>query len=82
MRARALFMLGLAILFGVVSIVLVRQWMAAQTPTQTPVVAEQTKSVVVAQIALKFGDRVTNANLREAQWPAAIVPAGAFEHMS
>ena len=82
MRARALFMLGLAILFGVVSIVLVRQWMASQVVPPTPAVAEQTKTVVVAQVALKFGDRLTNANLREAQWPAAIVPAGAFEHMS
>jgi len=83
MRARALFMLGLAILFGVVSIVLVRQWMASQVPaTPAPTVAEQTKTVVVAQVALKFGDRLTNANLREAQWPTAIVPAGAFEHIA
>jgi pilus assembly protein CpaB len=82
MRARAVFMLGLAILFGVISIILVRQWMASQVTAPAPAVAEQTKSVVVAQVPLKFGDRVTNANLREAQWPVAIVPASTFEHIA
>jgi pilus assembly protein CpaB len=82
MRARAILMLGLAILFGAVSIVLVRQWMASQVQAPRPVAAAETKSVVVAQLALRFGDRLTNANLREAEWPVAIVPPGAFEHVS
>jgi len=82
MRARAVLMLGFAILFGVISIILVRQWMASQVPAPVPAVAQQTKTVVVAQIPLKFGDHVTNANLREAEWPVAIVPPGAFEHIA
>src|SRR5260370_30738728 len=82
MRARAILMLGLAILFGAVSIVLVRQWMASQVQAPRPVAAAETKSVVVAQLALRFGDRLTNANLRQAEWPTAIVPPGAFEHLS
>ena len=83
MRARAVLMLGLAILFGVISIVLVRQWMQAQIPAAPPPqAAEQTRSVVVAQLALKFGDRLTNANLREVQFPVAIVPPGSFEHIA
>lgn len=82
MRARAVLMLGLAVLFGVISIVLVRQWMASQVAAPVPAVAQQTKTVVVAQVPLRFGDRVTNANIREAEWPVAIVPPGAFEHIA
>jgi pilus assembly protein CpaB len=80
MRSRAILMLGLAILFGAASIVLVRQWLATQV---TPVAAAPvTRTVVVARVALNFADRLTPVNLREEEWPLNIVPAGAFAHVS
>ncbi|TIT57832.1 MAG: Flp pilus assembly protein CpaB, partial [Mesorhizobium sp.] len=36
-------------------------------------------TVVVAAVALKFGDTLTAEKLREIAWPAGAVPAGAFK---
>ncbi|MER9164518.1 Flp pilus assembly protein CpaB [Mesorhizobium sp. M0715] len=58
--------------------VLVNIWLASQrnAMAQTGVPGS---TVVVAAMALKFGDVLTSDKLREVAWPAGAVPAGAFK---
>jgi len=40
---------------------------------------EARDTIVVARVALKFGDTLTTDNLREISWPSASLPVGAFK---
>lgn len=80
MRGRGIVMLAFALLLGVVSAFLIRQWLANQTPATAETLA--VKPVVVARIALNFGDRVTTSSLKVVDWPAATVPDGTFSKIA
>src|SRR5581483_2962040 len=78
MRNRGIIMLGLAIVLGLCSMFLARQWMGRFTaPVAAPV-----RPVVVARVALNFGDRLTANSLRVIEWPAAVVPEGSFSSIT
>lgn len=73
MRQRAILMLGLAVVLGIAAVFLLRGFITRNAPT-----AQATGSVVVAKVALNFGDDLTPQNLIAVPWPAESVPVGAF----
>lgn len=79
MRANTLIMIVLAGVFGVLAVVLVNIWLANQRNALAQSDGVKRDTVVVAAVALKFGDTLTSDKLREIAWPAGAVPAGAFK---
>lgn len=79
MRANTLIMIVLAGVFGVLAVVLVNIWLANQRNALAQSDGVKRDTVVVAAVALKFGDTLTAEKLREIAWPAGAVPAGAFK---
>ncbi|TIO05751.1 Flp pilus assembly protein CpaB [Mesorhizobium sp.] len=78
MRVNTVIMIVLAGVFGVVAVVLANIWLASQRSAMAKGDNVQRDTVVVAAVALKFGDTLTSDKLREIAWPAGAVPAGAF----
>lgn len=69
--------LGLAVTAGV----LAQTWLEQQRVTGEPVVVERsvpTAKVVIATQPLRFGAELNVSNIREVEWPASALPAGAF----
>lgn len=79
MRANTLIMIVLAGVFGVLAVVLANIWLASQRNAMARTDDVPRDTVVVAAVALKFGDTLSADNLREVAWPAGAVPAGAFK---
>lgn len=71
MKKRAIIMLMLSLLAGVVAVLLAARWMGQQA-------AEKTTQVVVAKSNLAQGQAIGGATLELLSWPAANVPEGAF----
>lgn len=74
MKGRPLLLLALSAALGVLAIGLIR----SMVPPAPVAAAADTRKVVVAANALKFGDKLTAADLRLVDFPPASVPAGAF----
>lgn len=81
MRANTIIMIVLAGVFGVLAVVLANIWLANQRNAIAQTNDVQRDTVVVAAVALKFGDTLSADKLREVAWPAGAVPAGAFKTM-
>lgn len=79
MRANTVIMIVLAGVFGVLAVVLANIWLASQRSAMAEATGTQGNTVVVASVALKFGDALSADKLREIAWPASAVPAGAFK---
>ncbi|PAQ07482.1 Flp pilus assembly protein CpaB [Mesorhizobium temperatum] len=79
MRANTLIMIVLAGVFGVLAVVLANVWLASQRSAMAESNGIQRDTVVVAAVALKFGDTLSADKLREIAWPAGAIPAGAFK---
>ncbi|RUW76502.1 MULTISPECIES: Flp pilus assembly protein CpaB [unclassified Mesorhizobium] len=79
MRANTIIMIVLAGVFGVLAVVLANIWLANQRSALAQSDGVKRDTVVVAAVALKFGDTLTADKLREIAWPAGAVPAGAFK---
>ena len=79
MRANTLIMIVLAGVFGVLAVVLANIWLANQRNAMAQTNGVQRDTVVVAAVALKFGDTLSADKLREIPWPAGAIPAGAFK---
>ncbi|RWK41384.1 Flp pilus assembly protein CpaB [Mesorhizobium sp.] len=79
MRANTIIMIVLAAVFGVLAVVLANIWLASQRSAMAKTGEVERDTVVVAAVALKFGDTLTADKLREIAWPAGAVPAGAFK---
>lgn len=73
MRQRAILMLGLAAVLGIVAVFLIRGFIVRHAPA-----VQATGSVVVAKVPLNFGDPLSPQNLVVVPWPPESVPAGAF----
>jgi pilus assembly protein CpaB len=71
MKARGLVLLGVSGLLGFVAIA----WV------QKPVASSGTVKVVVAKVALDFGDRLAPEKLQIVDYPPGSVPPGAFERI-
>nr|WP_292357327.1 Flp pilus assembly protein CpaB [Mesorhizobium sp.] len=72
-------MIILACVFGVLAVVLANIWLANQRNALAQTDSVKRDTVVVAAVALKFGDTLTADKLQEIAWPAGAVPAGAFK---
>ncbi|QKC98661.1 Flp pilus assembly protein CpaB [Mesorhizobium sp. NZP2298] len=79
MRANTVIMIVLAGVFGVLAVVLANIWLANQRSAIAQTNDVQRDTVVVAAVALKFGDTLSADKLREVAWPSGAVPAGAFK---
>lgn len=79
MRANSIVMIVLAGIFGVLAVVLANMWLANQRSQMARADEAPKATIVVAAIALKFGDPVTTEKMRVIPWPAGAVPAGAFK---
>ncbi len=80
MRARAIIMLGLAVVLAGASVFLARNWIQEQA---RPIIVQQPTQdnavmVVVAANRLNFGSPVRREHLRLVRWPGDAVPEGAF----
>jgi len=78
MKMRAFVMLGLALTMGVISVILVQDWLARQTPAPAEQASAPAAQVVVAATNLTFGSRIRRDHLKLVDWPSGAVPAGAF----
>ena len=79
MRANTIVMILLAGVFGVVAVVLANMWLADQRSALAKGAEVPQDTIVVASMALKFGDTLTEDKLREIAWPTANIPTGAFK---
>ncbi|WP_394885850.1 Flp pilus assembly protein CpaB (plasmid) [Mesorhizobium sp. AaZ16] len=79
MRANTIIMILLAGVFGVVAVVLANMWLAGQRNALAKGAEVPQDTIVVASMALKFGDTLTEDKLREIAWPTANIPTGAFK---
>ena len=79
-------MVGLAVVFGGLSIFAADRWIKSRTP-DSPVVAEPVTAaapviemarIVVAKGELKYGTLLTAELVQEVDWPANAMPQGAF----
>ncbi|ESX95794.1 Flp pilus assembly protein CpaB [Mesorhizobium sp. LNJC405B00] len=79
MRANTVIMIILAGVFGVLAVVLANIWLANQRSAIAKTGDIPRDTVVVASVALKFGDTLSADKLREVAWPTGAVPTGAFK---
>lgn len=68
---RALLMMALAIVFGLVAVGLASRWLLRQTPTSA-------NKIVVAASDVNLGQRLTPAMLKTLDWPTESLPRGAL----
>jgi pilus assembly protein CpaB len=80
MRGNTIIMIVLAGVFGVLAVVLANMWLADQRGAVAAASDEPRDTIVVARVALKFGDTLTTDNLREISWPSGSLPTGAFKN--
>jgi pilus assembly protein CpaB len=77
-------MIGFAVLFGLLAVFLAQTWLNNQADARMKSLDAQRKApapertIVVANRALRFGDELNAAALREQPWPSDALPAGAF----
>ncbi len=80
-------MIGFAVVFGLLAVFIAQVWLNNQASKQAknyesnkqPVTMQ---TVVVAKQPLRFGTELTASALQEIEWPAASIPAGAFNKIS
>jgi pilus assembly protein CpaB len=74
-NAKALMMLGIAVVAGLAAVVLATQWIAEQARVGS-------SKVVVAVADLELGSRIHAQAIRLADWPSGSVPPGAFSDLA
>lgn len=80
MRISSLMTLLLAVLLAGVAGFLAQSWLEQQRRLGQPVLTKEIKrgTVVVASKPLRFGTPLSEANVKEMEWPSASIPEGAF----
>jgi pilus assembly protein CpaB len=79
-------MVGLAVVFGGLSIFVADRFVKSQTVAPAPVAeaaalpvpAVETRKLLVASAALKYGMEITPESVQEVDWPANALPQGSF----
>ncbi|MGE0562990.1 MAG: Flp pilus assembly protein CpaB [Pseudolabrys sp.] len=86
MRASTFVMIGFAVVFGLLAVFIARIWLDGQANlrAQHDVAPKRvaTQTIVVAAQPLRFGSEVKAEMLKEIEWPATTLPAGAFAKVS
>lgn len=83
MRKSTLVMMACAVLFGLLAVFVAQAWLNHQNELRMRAMDVQkpalpTRTVVVANAALRFGNALSPGSLREVAWPEGGVPAGTF----
>lgn len=79
MKKRALVMLAFALVLGLASVVMLRQWIGQQLLSNVKEQAKvETTTIVVARASLSFGNRIGREHIQEVAWPAHAIPPGSF----
>jgi pilus assembly protein CpaB len=78
MRRSAIAMLALALILGVVSVLLARDWLVRQARNGSAPQNAQTATVVIAKRPINYGDEIQREYLAEMAWPAGAQPEGSF----
>src|SRR3546814_5512455 len=81
MKARAIGVLGLAVVLAGTAVFLARNWIEDQARPvvmQQAAVPDNTVMVVVAKDRMTFGNPLRKEQLRLVKWPGDAVPEGAF----
>jgi pilus assembly protein CpaB len=78
MQVRAVVILVLALVMGVVSVVLVNTYLQQQVDERQTANISQTRPVVVAKKNLAFGDKLNEESIVVVEYPSESVPEGAF----
>lgn len=88
MKGKLVPMVGLAVVFGGLSIFVADRFVKSQAPAPqaavAPVVAEPvitTRKILVATTALKYGSEITAESVQAMDWPVNALPAGSFESL-
>jgi len=80
MQRSALIVLLLAVVLGAMTVFMVNNMLSDRSGEPIPVPPEQNVSkIVVATVSLQFGDELTSEKLKEAPWPADLIPVGSFQ---
>jgi pilus assembly protein CpaB len=91
MRLNTIFMLGLAAIFGVLSVMIGQRWLSHQANLQRQQIADTTipqvknppvTTIIVAATPLRYGDELTPKNTRVIAWPSEALPQGAFKTLA
>lgn len=83
-RAKLLVALGLAVTCAIAAVYLSNAWMQSQydrfrnANAQQPVAEKPAVTVVVAAKPLQYGVAISPGAIKEIEWPADAIPAGAF----
>jgi pilus assembly protein CpaB len=86
-RASTIVMIAFAAVFGLLAVFVAQTWLNHQSELRMKNLEAQkrplaTRTIVVASRALRFGQELTSATMREAEWPENAVPAGAFSKIA
>ena len=87
MRTSTIVMIAFAVMFGLLAVFVAQSWLNSQTEqrmrsleaNKKPV---STSTIVVASKPLRFGNELTESQLREAPWPEASLPSGSFSKIA
>ena len=87
MRASTIVMIGFAVLFGLLAVVLAQSWLnntaeARMKSLEASKKPMASKSIVVAGKPLRYGNELTAQSLREITWSDAELPNGSFAKIS
>lgn len=70
-NTRALLMVGVSVLAGLLAIIFAARWVNEQT-------AIATRKVAVANVDLELGQQIKSEHVKLVDWPSGAVPSGAF----
>ena len=87
MRTSTIVMIAFAVLFGLLAVFVAQSWLNSATEQRMRSLEANKKpltttTIVVASKPLRFGNELTAAQLSEAPWPAASLPAGSFSKIA
>ncbi len=87
MRVSTIVMIAFAAAFGLLAVFVAQTWLNSQAEMRMRSLEAQkkpltTRTIVVAAKPLRFGNELSNAQVREMPWPDDALPAGAFGTIS
>jgi pilus assembly protein CpaB len=86
-RVSTIVMIAFAAAFGLLAVFVAQTWLNSQAEMRMRSLEAQkkpltTRTIVVATKPLRFGNEISNAQVREMPWPDDALPAGAFATIS
>ena len=84
MRSSTIIMIAVAAVFGLLAVFVAQSWLNSQAEARLKSLEAQkvkptaTSTLVVASRALRFGNELSAASLREMPWPVDAIPQGGF----